>query len=161
MGDKLHIVCLDAPAPPNYGGAIDMFYKAKALAETGRSIALHYFDYKAGRNATGMEDFCTEIHRYARKSFAASIWEKQPYITGSRNNKELLERLQKDNAPILLEGIHCAGMLPHFYGKRKILVRMHNDEAAYYAGLAANEKNLLRRAYYQLESRLLHSFQAS
>ncbi|WP_460567483.1 glycosyltransferase [Flaviaesturariibacter terrae] len=161
MADKLHIVCLDAPAPPDYGGAIDMYYKAKALAETGRSIVLHYFDYKEGRGSTGMEAFCSEIHKYPRKSFLASIWEKQPYITGSRNSPELLKRLKKDDAPILLEGVHCAGLLPHFYGKRKFLLRMHNDEAAYYAGLADNERNLFRRAYYRLESRLLDAFQDS
>ncbi|RYZ16878.1 MAG: glycosyltransferase, partial [Chitinophagaceae bacterium] len=65
------------------------------------------------------------------------------------------------DAPVLLEGVHCAGLLPHFYGTRKVLLRMHNDEAAYYEGLAANEKNFWKRAYYRIESRLLHSFQAS
>ena len=161
MSAKLHIVCLDAPAPPNYGGAIDMYYKAKALAESGRSVVLHYFDYRAGRGTEGMEAFCSEIHRYPRKGFVASLWEKQPYITGSRNNPELLRRLLADDAPILLEGIHCAGLLPYFYGKRNLLLRMHNDEAAYYEGLAANESSPWKRAYYRLESRLLHAFQSS
>ncbi|RYY88877.1 MAG: glycosyltransferase family 1 protein [Chitinophagaceae bacterium] len=160
MTHKLHIVCLDAPAPPDYGGAIDMYYKVKALAESGRTIVLHYFGYKEGRDAHGLEPFCSAIHRYERKSFLSSIWEKQPYITGSRNNPELLKRLQQDKAPILLEGIHCAGLLPYLYGKRKLLLRMHNDEAAYYAALAANEQRLLRKTYFRVEGRLLHSFQA-
>lgn len=138
-----------------------MYYKVKALAASGRHIVLHYFDYRAGRDAHGLEPFCTQIHRYERKSFLASLWEKQPYITGSRNHPELVKRLQSDKAPILLEGIHCAGLLPYFYGERKVLLRMHNDEAAYYAALARNEKSVVKRAYYQLESRLLLGFQAS
>ncbi|TCJ19241.1 mannosyltransferase [Flaviaesturariibacter flavus] len=159
MPGKLHIVCLDAPAPPDYGGAIDMFYKVKALAESGRSIELHYFAYRSGRNAEALAPYCTAIHAYPRKSFLASLWQKQPYIVGSRNSSELRKRLETDDAPLLLEGIHCTGLLSHFYGKRKVLVRMHNDEAAYYAGLAANEPNPLRKAYFFLEGRLLQAYQ--
>ena len=35
MNKKLYIVCLDAPAPADYGGAIDMYYKIEALAQKG------------------------------------------------------------------------------------------------------------------------------
>ena len=45
----LHIICLDAPSPPNYGGAIDMYYKIRALALAGTRIILHYFAYREGR----------------------------------------------------------------------------------------------------------------
>ncbi|RYZ20665.1 MAG: mannosyltransferase [Chitinophagaceae bacterium] len=159
MHDKLHIVCLDAPAPPDYGGAIDMFYKVKALAESGRRIELHYFDYRPGRNCKGLESYCTAIHSYPRKSFGYSLRQKQPYIVGSRNAPALLERLMADDAPVLLEGIHCTGLLSHLGEGRKVLVRMHNDEAAYYAGLAASERNFFRKSYYALESRMLHHFQ--
>jgi glycosyltransferase involved in cell wall biosynthesis len=159
MPDKLHIVCLDAPAPPDYGGAIDMFYKVRALAESGRSITLHYFNYRARRGVLGLEPYCAEIHAYERKSFLASLLEKQPYIVGSRNVNALLQRLQADDLPVLLEGIHCTGLIPYLYGNRKLLVRMHNDEAAYYAGLAASERSLAKRLYFNLESRLLHRYQ--
>lgn len=159
MSAKLHIVCLDAPAPPDYGGAIDMFFKVQALAESGRQIELHYFQYKAGRGHAGLEACCASIHTYTRKGILPSIWEKQPYIVGSRNNRELLERLRADDAPVLLEGLHCTGLVPYIYGKRRLLVRMHNDEAAYYAGLAANERSPLRKAYFRLESKLLHRYQ--
>ena len=45
MNEPIHIVCLDAPAPPDYGGAIDMYYTIIALAKTGRKPILHYFEY--------------------------------------------------------------------------------------------------------------------
>jgi hypothetical protein len=157
--DRLHIVCLDAPAPPDYGGAIDMFYKIRALAESGRAISLHYFNYRAGRGHSGLEAYCEQVYQYPRKGFFKSIREKQPYIVGSRNSPELLKRLLLDNAPVLLEGLHCTGLLPYFYGKRKLLVRMHNDEAAYYAGLEASERSPIKKMYYGLESRLLRRYQ--
>jgi hypothetical protein len=155
----LHIVCLDAPAPPDYGGAIDLFYKVKALAESGRRITLHYFAYKEGRDASGLEPYCDAVYAYPRKGFFSSLWSKQPYITASRNNADLIKKLSEDNNPILLEGVHCAGLVPYFYGKRKLVLRMHNDEAAYYSALARIETNWRRRLYFGLESRLLHHFQ--
>ncbi|HZI00495.1 MAG TPA: mannosyltransferase, partial [Flavisolibacter sp.] len=68
MSDQLHIVCLDAPAPPDYGGAIDIYYKIKALAGIGKKIILHYFDYKPGRSAGDLDSICVEVNTYSRKS---------------------------------------------------------------------------------------------
>ena len=41
----LHIVALNIPFPANYGGAIDIYYKVKALHEIGYTIHLHCFEY--------------------------------------------------------------------------------------------------------------------
>lgn len=154
----LHIVCLDAPSPPDYGGAIDMYYKIKALAEAGHSIALHYFAYRRQRDAAGLEAYCSEIKHYQRKNF----WEsslKQPFIVGSRINSQLIANLNNDNAPVLLEGLHCAGILPFLQKPERVVVRMHNNEAAYYAHLASTEPAFAKRLYLKIESRLLKGFQ--
>ena len=42
---RLHIVAFDVPFPANYGGAIDVFYKLKALHQLGIRITLHCFEY--------------------------------------------------------------------------------------------------------------------
>ncbi|GAA4329488.1 glycosyltransferase [Flaviaesturariibacter amylovorans] len=157
--EHLHIVCLDAPAPANYGGAIDMFYKVKALAESGRKIQLHFFEYKSGRSAKGLEPYCASIRAYRRKGPVSSLLQGLPYIVGSRINTDLAEVLNRDGHPVLLEGIHCAGLLPLLRPGRKLLVRMHNDEAAYYAGLAQNEPALLKRLFFLRESRQLAKYQ--
>lgn len=160
MADCLHIVCLDAPSPPDYGGAIDMFYKIKALAETGTKITLHYFDYKQGHNANGLEQYCEQVFSYNRKSFFQTPTFSKPHIVASRINLRLTERLNADNHPILLEGIHCTGIIPYLKKQaRKIIVRLHNDEAVYYKHLAKTERNFFKSSYYAIESLLLKRYQ--
>ena len=46
-----------------------MFYKIMALHAAGWKIHLHYFQYREGRGAAGLEEFCEEIHSYDRKDF--------------------------------------------------------------------------------------------
>ena len=111
MSNYLHIVCLDAPSPPNYGGAIDMYYKITALAALGKKIILHYFDYKENRNAASLKDCCVEVHAYPRKGFINSF--SLPYIISSRINRSLINRLNRDRFPVLLEGLHCSGIIPY------------------------------------------------
>lgn len=160
MHNKIHIICLDAPSLPDYGGAIDMYYKIKALAESGAKITLHYFDYKKGRNAEGVKEYCKEIYLYKRKSFLQAPTFSKPHIVASRVNQELIARLNTDDDPILLEGIHCTGIIPHLKNRtRKIVVRLHNDEAVYYQHLAKAEMAFFKSSYYAIESFLLKRYQ--
>jgi hypothetical protein len=159
VSDYIHIVCLDAPSPPDYGGAIDIYYKIKSLAEAGKKIILHYFWYKKERDAKGLESFCTEINAYKRKYFLTSLSFTQPHVVQTRINKKLIKRLNSDNYPILLEGIHCAGILPHINNTNRVVLRIHNDEATYYDRLANSERRFFKRIYFRIESRLLNKFQ--
>ncbi len=159
MNDFVHIVCLDAPAPPDYGGAIDMYYKITSLAATGKKIILHYFNYNPQRNVGDLENYCHSIYSYSRKGTLRSLPISQPYIVASRINQQLIDRLNKDQQPVILEGIHCSGIIPYLKKDRKIFLRVHNDEAAYYLRLFKTEKNLLRKAYFFLEHCLLSRYQ--
>ncbi|HJW16264.1 MAG TPA: glycosyltransferase family 4 protein [Flavisolibacter sp.] len=159
MNDYLHIVCLDAPSPPDYGGAIDMYYKVQALAESGRKIILHYFHYKEHRNADGLEKYCAEIHAYSRSNYLSSLSFTRPYIANSRINTLLINRLNQDDYPVLLEGLHCMGIIPYLQNPSRVVVRMHNEETAYYKALAINEPNFLRKTYYSFESERINRFQ--
>src|SRR5690606_16883489 len=60
----------------------------------------------------------------------------------------------------LLEGIHCTGILTALRPGRKIVVRIHNDEHAYYRQLNRNTKDILKKWYFHRESRLLKKYQA-
>jgi hypothetical protein len=66
MSEFVHIVALDAPSPPDYGGAIDMYYKVEALSNLGKKVILHYFNYKESRTVTGLEKHCHAIFSYKR-----------------------------------------------------------------------------------------------
>ena len=160
MTDRLHIVCLDAPSPPDYGGAIDMFYKIKALAAIGKKIHLHYFQYAGNRGVGDLDKICEKVYPYARKKGLKGIRFNLPYIVSTRINNLLIQRLNEDDAPIILEGIHCTGIIPFINNRqRKIMVRVHNNEAVYYHRLALAESNFAKRFYYKIESRLLNRYQ--
>jgi hypothetical protein len=158
LSENIHIVCLDAPAPPDYGGAIDMYYKIISLAALGKKIILHYYNYNKSRQIEILKPFCIEINAYNRKSFIKSISIAQPYIVQSRINKSLINRLNQDNYPILLEGLHCTGIIPYINDTQRIVIRMHNEEAEYYLKLARAERNIFKRFYFRLESTLLKKY---
>jgi glycosyl transferase family 1 len=160
LSQHLHIVCLDAPYPLDYGGAVDMYGKIRALHKQGVKIHLHYFDYKKRGNIQQLENYCHTIHPYKRKLGIKGFSLNTPYIVSSRINEELISNLTQDDYPVILEGVHCAGILNSIHtGNRKILVRLHNDEHAYYRKLAVYETNLFKKLYCLNESRLLKKFQ--
>ena len=159
MNRHLHIVCLDVPWPPDYGGAIDMMNRIKAFHTTGIRIHLHYFSYNERGNPNELNQFCESIHVYQRENIKSGFSFTTPYIISSRINEDLIHRLQQDDYPILLEGIHCTGILPRLNrNNRKIIVRMHNEESVYYKELARAEHGLLKKLFFYNESRLLKKY---
>jgi hypothetical protein len=160
MNKTVHIVCLDAPCPADYGGAIDMFCKIKTLAQSGVSVLLHYFDYKPDRHANDVKNDCAQVFSYKRKPLVSSLSFSKPHIVASRINTDLIARLNADNHPVVLEGVHCAGIIPYLKKEdRNIVVRLQNDEAVYYRRLAETESNFFKSSYYRRESRLLEKYQ--
>jgi hypothetical protein len=155
----LHIVCLDVPWPPDYGGAIDMMNRIMLFQKLNTRIHLHYFSYNERGTPDELSQYCESVHVYKRKTGYKGFSLKLPYIVASRVNQELITNLQKDDHPILLEGIHCTGILPHIDLKnRKIIVRMHNEESLYYKDMARSETNPFRKLYFRNESRLLKKY---
>jgi len=146
----LHLVCLDNPYPPDYGGAIDLYYKWKALQELGLKIAVHIFHKPNQRRA--MPDIPAEkVFFYERNVGLLAFLHPKPYIIRSRISKELLQNLQADDSPILFEGIHVTEWLPFLKG-RKTAMRVHNIESEYYAELAKAEPDFKKRLFFQTES---------
>lgn len=160
MNQQLHIICLDNPDPPDYGGAIDMFYKIKSLYEEGIKIYLHYFDYNERDNTDEISKYCETIQSYKRKTAFKGFSLKLPYIVASRINKDLIARLKKDNHPVLVEGIHCTGILSQLETTtRKVIVRLHNNESVYYNELASSTQNIYKKQFFKNESKLLKKYQ--
>jgi hypothetical protein len=154
---QLHIVSFDNPYPPNYGGAIDVFYKIKSLKEIGIRVTLHAYEYGRKRDNTLLQ-FCDEVYYYHRsKHINFSL----PYIVSSRNDAKLLTNLLIDDAPILFEGLHSCFLLNHPQLKnRNKLVRMHNIEHHYYEKLATVESQLLKKIYFKWEAYQLKKFES-
>ncbi len=151
---------MDCPFPADYGGAIDMYQKILALSDAGIKIHLHYFKYRDNSDANELNHYCESVHVYERRTGFKSLSIKTPYIVSTRLNHELVNNLNKDGFPIILEGIHCTGILPSIeLSKRKVLVRLHNDENSYYLKLANSEKSFLHKLFYWNEGRLLERYQ--
>jgi Glycosyl transferases group 1 len=160
LSPHLHIVCLDVPYPADYGGAIDMLYKIQALHEQGVKIHLHYFSYNLRGTPNELNQYCETIQVYERKTGHKGFSFSLPYIVSSRINSELIKNLQQDNYPVLLEGLHCTGIVKEINkNHRKIIVRLHNDECSYYKQLAKSESNLFMKIYFLNESRLLKNYE--
>ena len=84
---KLNIVSLDNPFPPNYGGAIDIFYKLKSLSDQGYKIYLHCF-YSNRKPRPELESCCKQVYYYQRKSIIKSMFSlKIPFVVSSRYSK--------------------------------------------------------------------------
>lgn len=156
MQEVIHIVAFNVPLPASYGGVIDVFYRLKALSESGVRIHLHCFDYGRGP-AAELERWCEEVHYYRRDMSPLRLLDRRPFIVASRHSNELTQRLLQDNHPILVEGLHCCRLLEDatLLRDRLVMVRAHNIEADYYAHLASTERRWGRRLYLRQEARKL------
>jgi len=160
LDKHLHIVTHDIPWPADYGGVVDLFYKIRSLHSLGVRIQLHCY-YKPGRKEqTELLKYCEAVYYYRRKKNVWGLSLNTPYIVQSRSDKNLLNRLQEDNHPVLLEGIHCTYLLKKgSLGNRKIFVRLHNVEYKYYGQLAKHESNIFKKIYFLYESFLLKKYE--
>ena len=159
MDKHLHIVTHDIPWPADYGGVIDIFYTLKALHEQGVKIHLHCFT-QGRQPQKELDKYCSSVHYYQRKKNSSSFSLQIPLIVHSRVSEALITNLQKDDYPILLEGIHCTYYLNNDQlNNRKVIVRLFNTEFEYYRQLAGVETNLFKKIYYLHESRLLKKYE--
>jgi hypothetical protein len=160
LAKTIHIVSFDVPFPPDYGGAIDVYYKLQALHKLGVSIILHCFEY--GRStAPELEAMCEKVYYYKRNNSRQNLFSFSPFIVVSRSDSALLENLLKDDHPILFEGLHCCFFLNNEKLRKRVrVVRTHNIEHHYYKHLAAAENSIFKRFYFELEANKLASFEA-
>lgn len=161
MKDKhLHIVALNIPYPANYGGAIDIFYKIKALHDLGIQIHLHCFQYGRQQSET-LNNLCNSVQYYPRKMHWKHLFSKTPFIVKSRASKRLLVNLQKHKAPILFEGLHTCYFLNHPDLKdQPQFVRSHNIERNYYKALAKSENKAINKLYLFAEHLKIKNYEA-
>lgn len=154
---KLHIVSLDVPYPADYGGAIDIFYRIKALHELGFDITLHVFEYGRGKQEE-LSKFA-KVNYYSRNKSFFQLFSTRPFIVQTRRSKALLAHLLQDDSPILFEGIHTTWFLENKEIQRRMtFVRMHNIEHDYYHGLKKNA-SLFKKLFFHQEAIKLKKYQ--
>jgi len=157
---QLHIVSFDVPFPPNYGGAVDVLYKIRALHKLGVKIHLHCFEYGRGKQKE-LNNYCASVTYYQRDKSKAKLLSKLPFIVATRKNEQLLKNLNKNDYPILIEGLHNCWFLDELKpSKRFLAVRTHNVEHDYYKGLAKVEKSLFKKQFFLSEAKKLKAFES-
>ena len=143
------------PFPPDYGGVLDVYLRAKALKNLGYYIILHCYEYGRGR-VHDYREIADEVFYYKRNTSLNSFLSKLPYIVKSRNSKELFIRLMQDDYPILLEGQHSTYWAIQLAKHNRVCaVRIHNVEWQYYLNLAKRARNIVKWLYFQTEARKL------
>lgn len=156
----LHIVAFDVPFPANYGGVIDIYYKIKAIYEEGIDIKLHVYNYGRKLSKSELSKYCSEINYYSRKIYKNPFMGTLPYIVNSRNSSDLINNLQKDQAPILFEGLHCTYYLAHPSLQNRVkIVRTHNIEHHYYKHLESSESKYFKKYFFRIEAEKLKKHQ--
>lgn len=155
----LHIISFDIPYPANYGGVIDVFFKAKALTDSGVKVHMHCFQY--GREHYSiMKDTFHKVEYYKRDISKKHLFKSIPYIVSTRMSEQLIKNLLKDNYPILMEGIHTSALLDEPRLKtRKRMVRTHNIEHEYYYNLGKAEKDIFKKYYFYNEAAKLKRYE--
>jgi hypothetical protein len=155
----LHIISFDIPYPANYGGVIDVFFKAKALANSGVKVHMHCFQY--GREHYKiMKDTFFEVNYYKRDISKKHLFKSIPYIVSTRMSEQLVENLLKDDYPILMEGLHTSALLDEpKLENRKLFVRAHNIEHEYYYNLGKAEKDIFKKYYFYNEAAKLKRYE--
>lgn len=156
---QLHIVSFDIPYPANYGGVIDVFYRIKALSKSGVVIILHCFQYGDRQPQEPLEQWCSQVYYYKRKTGITGISTNLPYTVYSRRNKKLLKRLSQATGPILFDGIHSCYYLDHASLRSKFkVVRCMNVEHEYYQ-LLAKQATGFKKKYYEIEAARLQKYE--
>lgn len=159
MSRFLHIVCLDTPCPADCGDAIDMMNRIKAFHKKGIKIHLHYFRLNEKCNARELNNYCETVQSYERKDAMDCLSLSAPYFVSCRFNDTLVENINKDNHPVLLEGLHTTGIINHINQEhRKICVRMPNEASVHYREMARCTLNPAKKTFYLAESLLTKKY---
>jgi len=156
---ELHVVSFNVPFPANYGGVIDVYYKLFQLHQLGVKIHLHCFEY--GREiAPQLNTLCESVNYYPRKKGLLYLFHYLPYIVITRKSEALVQRLMKDNFPILLEGLHSCYLLDdERLSARFKIFRESNIEHDYYFHLYKSESKFWQKVFYRIESWKLKKYE--
>jgi hypothetical protein len=155
---KIHVIAFDQPLPANYGGVIDVMQHLKMLKQLHYEVILHCFSNEAEHPELSL--WCNELYLYPRNIGILKQFSILPYIVNTRKSDVLLDRLLKDDFPILFEGIHSCALLSNSkLSARKKIVRTHNVEALYYRALANTSHSIVQKIYFNIEAWRLSIFE--
>jgi glycosyltransferase involved in cell wall biosynthesis len=164
---NVHLISMDAPVPPLYGGMAEVSSQIDALETASFAVEVHAFISKkripevaeiwnqirgqrqpASEKSHFQEDATNDtsggpsvrLWLYPRKRWA-SFFQRLPYLVASRASVPLVRRLECAPVPVVVHGYHSlwSVLVSRSVAARSFL-RLHNPERLYYRGLAATER---------------------
>lgn len=131
-----------------------MYYKIKALSDSGIKIHLHCFvDKIPVKIDPEVKEMTENVFFYQKKKNPLLYFSGTPFAAAIRNSEELIKNLEKDKAPILFEGLQTTHIIRFLKDNRhKLYLRHHNNESEYYKGLSVSEKTPFKKIIYRIES---------
>jgi hypothetical protein len=161
---SLTIVALDNPLPANYGGALELANKLRALQAIGCEVELHAYARPNRQSVLpALGELCSAVHMYPRVERVWALASAVPYTVSTRNSGQLLKRLVAGQGPVLFDGLHTTALVPALARQaphRPLFLRLHNIESVYYDELAASASNPVAVAYYKTQTFKLRHWEA-
>lgn len=151
---KILVVSPDFPFPPNHGGRVDIWARLKVFAQMGYTVDLAV--------TVKVEPSKDEIDQV--KGLVRNLWivkrnflpwyflSGRPFQCASRASLMQIELADNYNI-VWLEGEYVEPILrnPQLKAK-KIFVRIHNDEHAYFRQLSMSTSNIAKKFFYLIEA---------
>lgn len=169
-------LCNKAPYPANDGSSIAISTLAEGLADNG--IELHLLPINTKKHFKPEENIPVSfkqktnyqsVYKNADTSaFGAilNLFSSQSYFVSrfffKEYEEQLIQKLQKVPFDIVqLEGVFMASYIPIIkkYSKAKIVLRSHNVEHQIWERHLANEKNLIKKTYLNIQNNRLKTFE--
>ncbi|MGC4040129.1 MAG: hypothetical protein QM710_04885 [Flavobacterium sp.] len=158
-GQPLHIISFENPFPADYGGAIDVFYKVRALHEIGFEIHLHCFTENRFEVAPELKECTKQVYIYRKNKNPFFFFSKFPVPVVCRFRPELISNISKTAAPILFDGLQTTMVLHKAQLANKKFLRLHNIESDFYAGMSRNETNYFKKMVYHFAGKKYLAYQ--
>jgi glycosyltransferase involved in cell wall biosynthesis len=169
-------LCHRIPYPPNDGGNIAMLSLTKALASQRHEIKLltlntkkHFVDLASLPNVIRNEyvveavniDTSIKWHKAFLNLFTADSYNINRFYSELFTAKLANVLHQKKYDVVLLESLFMAPYINTIQknSKAKIVLRAHNVEYIIWERLAVNEKNLIRKKYFELLARRIKRYE--
>jgi hypothetical protein len=149
----IHIISFDNPYPPVYGGAIDVFFKLRALHALGFEIYLHCFVDKLPREILELERYTAKVYFYERRKKGHKLLAVSPFSVASRYHDAIAKNISEVDAPLLFEGLQSTYLLKkHTFPDRQKFLRLMNLESNYFGGLGRSERHPVKKILFAVES---------
>jgi hypothetical protein len=160
MDTQLHIVTSDYPNTVDNAQVSDVYFLIKSMHEQKIKVHLHCFTKNTSEPSQQLLDLCESIDQYDRDPSKISFKLDLPYHVSTRSSTCLIDRLNKDNFPILFIGLtNSHPIYENYLNKdRKTAIRLNKNESAYYQQLSSLVPWKGKKLHYQVEAWRMNNY---